>query len=95
VAMMAVLLDDENGAFCVRQELVAKLARLGITNVALVRDDETVGVILEGWLFDPARSGAAAADAVATAGVRVLHPVLDLAVSAAAYEGGRDVEAVS
>jgi hypothetical protein len=96
VAMMVVLFDGARGEFCLRQELVAKLARLGVTNVALLGDDRTVGIVLEGWLFDPARSARAAADAVgATSGERILHPVLQLAVSTAANEGRRDVEQMS
>jgi hypothetical protein len=96
VAMMVVLLDDVTGEFCLREELVASLARLGVTELAVVRDARTVGVVLEGWLFDPARSAGAAAEAVgATSRARVLHPVLQLAVSTAATEGGRDVEQVS
>ena len=96
MAMMVVLLDGVTGEFCVREELVVSLARLGVTNVAVVRDARTVGVVLEGWLFDPARSAGAAAEAVgASSGARVLHPVMQLAVSTAATEGGRDVEQVS
>lgn len=96
MAMLVVLLDDPTGEFSLRQELVASLARLGVTNVALVRDEQTVGIVLEGWLFDPARSSDAATAAVgATSGIRVLHPVMHLAVSTAAREGGRDVEKVS
>lgn len=93
MAMMVVLLDDGQGEFCLRQEVVATLAQLGVTNVALVRDDRTVGIVLEGWLFDPARSAGVAAEAAgAASGARVLHPVLQLAVSTAANQGGRDVE---
>ena len=96
MAMLVVLLDDPTGEFSLRQELVASLARLGVTNVALVRDEQTVGIVLEGWLFDPARSADAATGAVgATSRTPVLHPVLHLAVSTAAHEGGRDVERVS
>ena len=96
MAMMLVLLDDVEGEFCLREDLVASLARLGVTNVAVVRDERAVGVVLEGWLFDPARSAGTAAEAVgASPGARVLHPVMQLAVSAGAIEGGRDVEQVS
>jgi hypothetical protein len=96
VAMMVLLLGNADGAFCLRQELVSKLAGLGITNVALVRDEQTAGIVLEGWLFDPSRSAGAAAEAVgARAGARTLHPVMHLAVSTAAPEGGRDVRNVS
>jgi hypothetical protein len=94
--MLVVLLDDPTGEFSLGQELVASLAKLGVTNLDLVRDEQTVGVVLEGWLFDPVRSSDAAAEAVgATSSMRVLHPALHLAVSAAAHEGGRNVENVS
>jgi hypothetical protein len=96
VAMMVVLLDEANGEFCLRREFVDKLAQLGVTSVAVVRDEATVGIVLEGWLFDPARSTGAVAEAFGTAsGVRMLHPVLHLAVSTAAHQGGRDVEKLS
>jgi hypothetical protein len=90
---MVVLLDNTDGEFCLRQHLVERLGRLGVTSVAVVRDQRTVGIILEGWLFDPARSAAAAAAAVgAPSGAPVLHPVLQVAVSTAADEGGPNVE---
>jgi hypothetical protein len=89
VATMVVLLDHNNGEFCLRQQVVEKLARLGVTSVAVVASQQTVGIILEGWLFDPARSAGAAAAAVgAPSGAAVLHPILQAAVSAAAGEGG-------
>jgi len=94
--MLVVLLDDPTGEFSLSQDLVTSLAQLGISNAALVRDEQTAGIVLEGWLFDPARSaGAAAAALGAESTVRVLLPVLQLAVSTAAHEGGRDVERVS
>ena len=96
MAMLVVLLDDPTGEFSLSQDLVTSLAQLGVTSVALVRDEQTAGIVLEGWLFDPARSADAAAAAVgAESTVRVLHPVLQLAVSTATHEGGRDVEKVS
>lgn len=81
MAMMVVLLSETDGEFCLRQEQVSEFARLGVTNLALVRDDGTVGIVLEGWLFDPAGSAEAAALAIG-AGGRTLHPVLHMAVSA-------------
>ena len=87
---MVLLLANADGDFSVREELVSELARLGVTNLALVRDEQLVGVVLEGWSFDPARFGAAAADAVGAASARTLHPVLNLAVCAAGDEGGRN-----
>jgi hypothetical protein len=95
VAMMLVLLDVK-ADFSVGQRLVEELARLGVTSVAVVRDSATVGVVLEGWLFDPARSACAAANAIsATCRARVLHPVLQMAVSTAQSQGGQDVRKAS
>jgi hypothetical protein len=89
VAMAVLLLDGADGEFCLRQELVAKLARLGVTRVELVRDERTVGIVLEGWMFDPERSAEAAAEAVgATPAARRLSPVMHVAVAAPAAEGG-------
>ncbi len=90
MAMMVVLLEERDGEFCLRPELVLELARLGITNLGLVRDHRTVGIVLEGWSFDPASSAEAATAVVATGG-RMLHPVMHMAVTSAAGEGGRHV----
>jgi hypothetical protein len=96
VATMVVLLDQTNGEFCLRQQLVEKLGRLGVTSVAVVRDERTVGIIFEGWLLDPFRSAGAAAAAVgAPSDAPVLHPVLQMAVSTAADEGGSRVKKTS
>jgi hypothetical protein len=61
-----------------------KLARLGITNVALLRDTSVAGLVLEGWAFDP-RDAPQAACAVAGAreDLRTLEPLAQMAVSAA------------
>lgn len=93
MAMMVVLLEGREGEFCLRPELVSELARLGITNLGLVRDNRTVGIVLEGWSFDPARS-AEPAKAVVGAGGRMLHPVMHMAVTAGP-EGGRHVRDLS
>jgi hypothetical protein len=84
VAMMVVLLGPADAEFCLRPDHVDELARLGVTNVALLRDAHQVGVVLEGWSFDPARSSRAAAKAVGVTEARTLHPILQMAVSAAA-----------
>jgi predicted ABC-type transport system involved in lysophospholipase L1 biosynthesis ATPase subunit len=58
------------------------LARLGVTNVALLRDEHTVCIVLEGWAFDPAGS---ASEVVSTfsdgrRSGRALQPVMQVAV---------------
>jgi hypothetical protein len=78
--MMVVLLGPADGDFCLRPDHAYELARLGVTNVALLRDEQTVGIVLEGWSFDPAQSDRAAA-AIGATGARTLHPILQLAVS--------------
>jgi hypothetical protein len=66
----------------------AQLAALGITNVTLLRDAETVAIVLEGWAFSPARSARAAAAALGDASrCRLLQPALDVAVSDVTSEG--------
>lgn len=87
--MMVVLLEASDGDFCVRPDQVAQLARLGVSNLALVRDRQTVGIVLEGWLFDPARSGAAVVSGF-TNGGRALHPVLHMSVSTTSAPGGAE-----
>lgn len=90
MAMTVLLLDDAEGAFAIREDQIAELTRLGVTSVDVLRDRQVVGVVLEGWLFDPAVSAHAAARAVgATTAVRTLCPLLHMAVSAA-NQGGRD-----
>jgi hypothetical protein len=84
VAMMVVLLGPADTEFCLRPDHAYELARLGVTNVALLRDEQTVGIVLEGWSFDPARSERSAAAAIGATGARTLHPILQMAVSAAA-----------
>jgi hypothetical protein len=69
----------------------ARLAALGVTNVALLRDAETVAIVLEGWAFDPTRSARKAAEALGdAASCRVLQPALDMAVSNSNTMGGID-----
>jgi hypothetical protein len=81
--MMVVLLGSTDGEVCLRPNHIYELARLGVTNVALLRDEQAVGIVLEGWSFDPARSARAAAEAVGAGRARTLHPVLEMAVSSA------------
>ena len=93
MAMMVVLLDAKTG-FAVRQDVAEELARLGVTSIAVVRDSEAIGVVLEGWLFDPARSAGGATRAIGGTG-RALHPILQMAVSTAQSQGGRDARKTS
>lgn len=90
MAMLVVLLEaDEHELVSLGSHAVSSLARLGVTTVALLRDAETVCVVLEGWAFDPAES---AGDAVASVSpearsARTLHPVMHMAVHGVSSDG--------
>jgi hypothetical protein len=88
--MLVVLLDEKGREPALSKRALGELARLGITSVSLLSDEATVGLVLEGWAFDPARSADAARAAVAGAesGARTLHPLVQMAVSAAPMSGG-------
>lgn len=89
MAMTVLLVDSAETGFCLREQLLSELARLGVTSVALVRDERTVAIVLEGWAFDPERSAEAAAEAVkATPAARTLRPVMHVAVASGAAKGG-------
>lgn len=89
--MLMMLFDVSSGEPVLREQTLGQLARLGITTVSVLRDDQLVGVVLDGWAFDPARSADAARTAVAGTeiGVRMLRPLLQTAVSTASDEGGK------
>lgn len=62
---------------------VARLAALGITRVSLLGDPAGIGVVLEGWAFDPARIDEAvrAVFPDRSAAVRVFREIEHVAVS--------------
>ena len=72
--------DEEPG---LQPAALAVLARLGVTSVSLLRDEETAGLVLEGWALDPARADEAArAAAGARNEVRIHQPLMQMAISA-------------
>ena len=87
---MVVLVPSSDAEPSLQPATVAELARLGVTSVAVLRDERTVGLVIEGWAFDPSRSADAAVAAVAgrTRRARTLQPLMELAVSAARQGGG-------
>jgi hypothetical protein len=84
VVVLFPLSDEEPG---LRPAALEQLARLGVTNVALLRDTTVAGLVLEGWAFDP-RDASRAACAVAGAceELRMLEPLAHMAVSAASRQ---------
>ena len=76
----------EAGQPVVGPAAAAELAALGITRVSLLTDPTGIGVVLEGWAFDPARIDAAvrAVFPDMSAAVRVFREIEHVAVSAGA-----------
>ena len=65
------------------------LARLGVTSLSLLRDEQLAGLVLEGWALDPAKAvDAAHAAAGACEGARALPLFMQMAL-AGPPPGGR------
>ncbi len=79
MAMLLVLLPAGTTT-CLRPDAVSALARIGVTSVALVRDETSTGVVVEGWAFDPIGSAEAVIAAVSARGrrARALQPVMEM-----------------
>ena len=82
MAVLVVLLPGDGKDVPVGSDVAAGLAKLGITSLTLLRDRATFAVLLEGWQFDPDRSGQSAVALLTaeTQDVRLLHSVLHMAV---------------
>jgi len=84
MATVAFLVNGNAPEVTLGPAVAEQLARLGVTNVALYRDRETVCVVLEGWAFDDSASTEAAAAAIGTgAGVQTLRPIMQTALRSA------------
>ena len=82
MATVVVLIEGEGPGVTLHAAAMDALGDLGVTGVTLVRDGAAVGVIVDGWAFDPASSAAvAAALGVANGGARVLFPVSQTSLS--------------
>ncbi|MDQ3066508.1 MAG: hypothetical protein M3R12_05065 [Actinomycetota bacterium] len=85
MGLVVLLLSDAPEGLTLGPKAMASLADLGVTSAALVRDSETVGLVLEGWAFDEEGAElAAAAVAGPSAPHRTLLPLAQMAVTAAA-----------
>ncbi len=82
MAMLLVLMPAETEA-CLRSDAISPLARLGVTSIAFVRDDRSLGMVVEGWAFDPMTSAEAVKTAVAGRSpiARTLQPVMEMTLS--------------
>lgn len=82
MALMVVMLPAGANAR-LDPDAVTDLARLGITSLAVVRDDRSVGVVVEGWGFDPIGSSDGVLFAICGSHrrARTLHPVMEMTLT--------------
>jgi len=89
MAIVLLVAGPDAGEPVVGPEAAARLADVGITRVALLRDDALTGVVLEGWAFDPARINEAvlAMYPNGDADIRILHALEHVVVTVMSGEG--------
>lgn len=80
---MLLILLPAGAKTCLRSEAVSALARVGVTNLAVVRDERSTGVVVEGWAFDPIGSAEAVLAAVSgrSRAARALQPVAEMTLT--------------
>ncbi|MGH2654497.1 MAG: hypothetical protein ACRDHV_09145 [Actinomycetota bacterium] len=86
---LAVLLFASPDDVALDREAAARLVAIGVTHATVVRDENTVAVVLEGWRFDAERSGPEAAEAVGgpIGAYRVLRQLHETSVLSEAWSG--------
>lgn len=91
MAMAMVIGGRDIGQPVVGPVAASRLAALGITRVSLLGDPSGIGVVLEGWAFDPARIDEAvrAVFPDRSDAVRVFREIEHVAVSLASVERSR------
>ena len=89
MAIAMLVAGPESAEPIVGPEAAERLARLGITRIALLGDRSGVGVVLEGWAFDPADIDEAVGVMFPDGGadIRILREIEHVAVSVASGEG--------
>jgi hypothetical protein len=73
---MLVLVTDVDPSVSLDTETAERLADIGVTNVAIVADDSTQAIVLEGWALDPATAVEPATSALRLGPRHALRPVL-------------------
>lgn len=87
--MVVLLVPSGDDGLSLGPETLRHLAGLGVTDLAVLRDEQFVGLVLQGWALDPERSAAALQTLVTTSeDTKTLLPLSQASVSPAA--GGVD-----
>jgi hypothetical protein len=87
--MMVVVLPASEAEPSLRPAAMSKFARLGVTSLALARDERLLALVVDGWAFEPRRSARAVVDAFAGEGAsaRTVHSIAEMTVSTAPSSG--------
>jgi hypothetical protein len=82
--MLVVLLRADEGDVPLGSLAITRLAHLGVTSVALLRDQQTICIVLEGWALDPAGSSHDVISALSATGrsAQPLQPSMHVSVEA-------------
>lgn len=78
---MALILIEDGPSISLDTDLVSKLAGIGATGVAVLRDEKTVAVVVEGWALETERLDEAAAWLTAGRRARTLQVVARITVA--------------
>ncbi|HKB28800.1 MAG TPA: hypothetical protein VKC59_07245 [Candidatus Limnocylindrales bacterium] len=83
MAVVLIVVAGEAGEPVLGPDTAERLRELGITRVSLLRDGQGIGLVLEGWAFDPTRADDASRAIFPgrAAGVRTFHEIERVAVS--------------
>lgn len=82
--MAVLLVPSGDDRLSLGPEMLRHLAELGVTDLAVLRDEQIVGLVVQGWAFDPEQSAAALQRLVTTSeDARTLLPLSQASVSPA------------
>jgi hypothetical protein len=81
VPMAVLLVPSGDDGLSLGPGTLQQLAGLGVTDLAVLRDEQFVGLVLQGWAFDPERSAAALQTLVTTEDTKTLLPLSETSVS--------------
>jgi NifB/MoaA-like Fe-S oxidoreductase len=88
--MVVLLVPGAAEELSLGPETLRQLAALGVTHLAVLRDEQTVGLVLQRWAFDPQQSAAALRTLVAASDdTRTRVPLSQASVSPAADDRSR------
>jgi hypothetical protein len=90
MGLLALILPGGTDGFALDEDAAARLAGLGVTRVSLLRDEEAVAVVLEGWAFDPEQSSDEVQIALLgrAGSARVLRDLAQVNLTGGAARGG-------